>query len=171
MKTITAAQARFIAATLAALDSLPFVADGQFLRVDLMDELFDAPVGHFTNEEGTWLFEIRDEPARKPATVREIAQSVFDSNPNYYRDHKIGFINGLRARWNEVTAQTLSLVDAKNVVEQIAADEALQSLREKLGAEETSWGDEDRAYAEHRERLAEQGTWFGAPGPMDEEPF
>jgi hypothetical protein len=170
MKTITATQARLIAQTLEALDTLPFYADGQYLRVDLMDELFEDPIGHFTNEEGTWLFEI-DQPARTPATVEEIAQVLFDSNPDHYRDRKIGFIKDLREQWNLASGMILSLVDSKNAVEKVLADDSLARLREKLMDEEPSWDDEDRAYAEHRERIAERGTWFGVPGPLDEEPF
>jgi hypothetical protein len=172
MKTITAAQARFIALTLEALDALPPYADGQYLRVDLMDEDFADPVGHFTQDEGTWLFEI-DQPAPKPATLEEVAQSVFDSNPEYYRDRKIGFIKDLRAKWNEVTGGILSLVDSKTTVEKILQDDSLARLRGKLTVpiEPAWWDDEDRAYAQHRERIAEEGTWFGATGPLDEEPF
>jgi len=180
MKTITATQARLIAQTLEALDTLPFYADGQYLRVDLMDEEFEDAVGHFTNEEGTWLFEI-DEPARRPPTLEEIAQTLFDSNPEYYRDRKINFIKDLREQWNLATGMTLSLVNSKNAVEKVLSDDALARLREKLTttsfpdpSDNVSWAldqDENRAYAEHRERIAEQGTWFGAPGPLDEEPF
>jgi hypothetical protein len=174
MKTMTAAQARFIALTLEALDALPFYADGQYLRVDLMDELFEAPIGHFTNEEGTWLFEI-GEPKPRPVTMPEIAQALFDSNPEHYRDRKINFIKDLREQWNLATGMILSLVDSKNAVEKVLADDALDRLREKLTTspygDDYSDPDEDRAYAEHRERMAERGTWFGAPGPLDEEPF
>jgi hypothetical protein len=180
MKTITAPQARLIAQTLEALDPLPFYADGQYLRVALMDELFEDPIGYFTNEEGAWFFEVREEPARKPATVEEIAQILFDSNREHYRDRKIGFIKELREQWNLATGMTLSLVDSKNAVEKVLSDDALARLREKLTTpsfpdpSDNTWAldqAEDRAYAEHRERIAERGTWFGAPGPLDEEPF
>jgi hypothetical protein len=169
--TITAKQARLIAQTLEALDTLPPYADGQYLRVDLMDELFSDPVGSFTQDDGTWLFEI-DQPAPKPATVPEIAQALFDSNPDHYRERKIGFIKDLRAKWNAVTNENLSLVDSKNAVEKVLADVALADLRAKLLGSEPEWDqNEDRAYAEYREREEERGTWFGVPGPMDEEPF
>ena len=172
MKTITATQARLIAYALEALDTLPSYADGQYLRVDLMDELFAEPVGHFTNEEGTWLFEISDAPAPLPdihPTLNEVAASVLASNPEYYRDRKIALIKETRARWDALTGTPSMLKETKDAAEDAINALALKNLREKLIGE--SWDDEDRAYAEHRERLAEQGTWFGAPGPLDEEPF
>ena len=178
--TITARQARLIAQTLEALDALPDYADGQYLRVDLMDELFSDPIGRFTNEEGTWLFEI-DQPAPKPPTFEEIAWVIFREDPEYYRDRKINFIKDLRTKWTAVTTEAMSLIDAKNTVEKVLADDTLTSLREKLighpaddyNSATTAYLDEDgdMAFARHRENMAERGTWFGVPGPMDEEPF
>jgi ribosomal protein L7/L12 len=108
-----------------------------------------------------------------PATPEEWAKKLFD--PSVHRDRKILFIKDVRA------ASNCGLVDAKNAVEAVLSDDALAQLREKLTtpsfpdpSDNVSWSlseNEDRAYAEHRERIAEQGTWFGAPGPLDEEPF
>jgi hypothetical protein len=92
-----------------------------------------------------------------PETPEEWARKLFD--PEVHRDRKILFIKDVRA------AANCGLVDAKNAVEDVLQDDALVRLRFKLT------DDEDRAYAEHRERIAERGTWFGAPGPLDEEPF
>jgi ribosomal protein L7/L12 len=108
-----------------------------------------------------------------PSTPEEWARNVF--TPSVHRDRKILFIKDVRA------AANCGLVDAKNAVETVLSEDALAQLREKLTtpsfpdpSDNVSWAldqDEDRAYAEHRERIAEQGTWFGAPGPLDEEPF
>jgi hypothetical protein len=177
MKTITAPQARLIAQTLEALDTLPFYADGQYLRVDLMDEEFEEPVGHFTNDEGTWLFETSDPvaPLPEPATLDEVALVVYRTNPEYYRDRKIAFIKDTRGAWSDATGSPSSLVDTKNACEKVISDLALAELRAKLiGGPDAPYYDEDaewRAQARAREAQSERGTWFGAPGPLDEEPF
>lgn len=176
MNTITAAQAHLIARTLDALDELPSFADGQYLRVDLMDELFEEPVGHFTSEDGTWLFETSDPVAtlRMP-TLEETAQGIYNTNPTHYKERKIHFIRDTRTAWNAQTGQILGLLEAKNACEKILSDVALADLRAKLiGDPDAPAYDEDaewRAQARAREAQAESGTWFGVPGPMDEEPF
>jgi hypothetical protein len=85
---------------------------------------------------------------------------------DYYVDHKIAFIKEIKSVFD------LSLKDAKDIAEQAISEHTLNALRDRLNASAFDSGDlEDRAFAESRERMSEQGTWFGAPGPMDEEPF
>lgn len=173
MNTYTKAQAQLIAYTLEALETLPYIADGRYLRVDLMDELLNEPIGTFTNEEGVWLFEEKDAtPADIHPTLNQVAASVLASNPEYYRDRKIALIKETRMRWDALTGTPSMLKETKDAAEGAIQELALKDLRAKLvGDGMTYEPDEDRAYAEHRERIAEQGTWFGAPGPLDEEPF
>lgn len=94
----------------------------------------------------------------------------------FYSEHKIQFIKDIRA-----AVPGTSLVDAKNAAEDAISDWSLARLREKLlsphpvddyNSATTAYLDEDgdMAFARDRERMAEQGTWFGAPGPLDEEP-
>jgi ribosomal protein L7/L12 len=103
-----------------------------------------------------------------PATPGEWAKANVNE---FYSQRKIQFIKDIRA-----AIPGTSLVDSKKAAEDAISDYTLGLLREKLlnPITEPAWSiaeDEDRAYAEHRERIAEQGTWFGAPGPLDEEPF
>lgn len=175
MNTYTARQVHLIASTLDALATLPEYADGQYLRVNLMDENYSDPVGSFTHEEGVWLFEADAPSAPAPATLEEVARSVYNSNPTHYRDRKINHIKDTRSAWATITGRPCGLLEAKNAVEEIQQEQALWDLRAKLiGDPEAPYYDEDaewRAQARAREQQAEQGTWFGAPGPMDEEPF
>jgi ribosomal protein L7/L12 len=102
-----------------------------------------------------------------PATPGEWAKANVNE---FYSQRKIQFIKDIRA-----AIPGTSLVEAKGAAEDAISDYTLGLLREKLTTspygDEYSDPDEDRAYAEHRERIAEEGTWFGAPGPLDEEPF
>jgi hypothetical protein len=108
-----------------------------------------------------------------PATPGEWAKANVNE---FYSQRKIQFIKDIRAAIPGTT-----LVDSKKAAEDAISDYSLRLLREKLTtpsfpdpSDNVSWAldqDEDRAYAEHRERIAERGTWFGAPGPLDEEPF
>jgi hypothetical protein len=178
--SLTPDQANFIAGILATLKGMyPYRADGFSISVNLHDELFDGHVGEFTQEEGAWLFNFIELPRPKMFTLDEVAQATYNENPGYYRDRKIAHIKDARQKWADLTGTHSSLVDTKRAVENIIQDVALAELRARLTTpsfpdpEEPLWNDEDedRAHAEHRERLAEQGTWFGAPGPLDEEPF
>jgi hypothetical protein len=135
-------------------EAFVFLADRFSLAVPTSDliEAADAMVAAFAT----------------PATPEEWAKKLFD--PSVHRDRKILFIKDVRA------AANCGLVDAKNAVEAVLQEDSLDRLRDSLlnPITEPAWSlgeDEDRAYAEHRERIAEQGTWFGAPGPLDEEPF
>jgi hypothetical protein len=99
------------------------------------------------------------------------------ANVNDYRaDHKIQFIKDIRG-----AVPGTSLVDSKNAAEAAITQYSLDKLRAKLlghpvdaytsATDSYDLGEnEDRAYAEYRERMSERGTWFGTPGPLDEEP-
>jgi hypothetical protein len=173
--SLTPDQANFIAGILSILKyDLPAATDGFSISVNLHDDNYADPIGKFTQEEGAWLFDFLPLPAPKMPTLDEVAQIVFDENPLYYRDRKINHIKETRGRWADLTGTPSSLVDTKRAVENVIQDVALAELRAKLIGDPDApcYTDyEDRAYAEHRERIAEQGTWFGAPGPLDEEPF
>lgn len=173
--SLTPDQASYIASVLSTLRyDFPATADGFSISINLHDDRYANPVGKFTQEEGAWLFEFLELPAPKMPTLDEVAQVLYDSDPLHYRDRKINHIKDTRQKWADLTGTPSSLVDTKKAVENVIQDVALAELRAKLlGAHEApSYSDyEDRAYAEHRERIAEQVTWFGAPGPMDEEPF
>jgi ribosomal protein L7/L12 len=128
-------------------EALVFLSDRFSLAVPTSDliEAADAMVAKFST----------------PGDPEAWARKLFD--PEVHRDRKILFIEDVRA------AAECGLVDAKEAVEAVLHEDALDQLREKLTISISE--DEDRAFAEHRERIAERGTWFGAPGPLDEEPF
>jgi ribosomal protein L7/L12 len=135
------------------------------------------------------------------ATAIEVAEKieaiyVFDpeawveSHKDEYEGRKIQCIKDLRQAALD-HGMVLGLKEAKDVVvaampwKDTRTQPALDALREKLNApspldnycsdpdccDPRHGEDEDRAYAEYRERMAENGTWFGVPGPLDEEPF
>lgn len=178
-QTLTSQQALLIARTLDRLDTMTSEADQMFLKIELRDPQFnqdspDAVIGTFSEEDGTWLFSFRTlEPKR--LTLTDVARVTYKQNPSFYDDRKIKFIKDTREEWGKVTGAASSLVDTKNACEEIFRERDIKALREKMLRGDDYQYDlgenEDRAYAEHRERMAEQGTWFGAPGPMDEEPF
>jgi hypothetical protein len=59
IKSLTPAQARLIADTLTALETVgSSKRDGQYLRIQLFDDCYGFPIGDFTEEEGAWLFEM-----------------------------------------------------------------------------------------------------------------
>lgn len=173
--SLTPDQASYIASILSTLRyDFPTPLDGFSISINLHDDNYADPIGKFSQEEGAWLLDFAELPKPKPATLDEVALVVYQANPNYYTERKIAFIKDTREAWALATGAPSSLVDTKRACENVLSDMALKALRDKLigDPEAPSYTDyEDRAYAEHRERIAERGTWFGAPGPLDEEPF
>lgn len=127
----------------------------------LSNHFNDASVERLINAADSLVF------STAPLTVDKVCSIVYD--PDKHTDKKIAFIRDVRVYSRDHGLVGLGLKECKEAVERFNA--------ELSAHEDWTWNDEDtdannwRAEADWRERTSEQGSWFGAPGPMDEEPF
>lgn len=178
--SLSATQANLISSILSALDNVSSEADQMYVKVQLFDANYGDPIGEFTEEEGVWLFELPKDKLRNlmqspapwiPGSLVELAERIYAQNPEHYRDRKIGWIKDTRDAWEAFFGYKAGIKETKDAVESVQREMDLAALRDKLIAgDDYQYDSEERAYAEHRERMAERGTWFGVPGPLDEEP-
>lgn len=178
MFTLTYPQLEYLVEVYAKINHLPSGSRMEGYGLKPIEVDLDVPgvTARFTEEDGVYLLEFTDVEPSKADLMRWAK-----ANLNQYRvDHKIQFIKDLRDAFRTDT-YVPGLKDCKDAVEWAidvhwtppsATEEALRRLREKLG-QGPIFGDElseEVAYARSREAQAERGIWFGAPGPMDEEP-